>query len=105
MKKITCNRVKQDILITIPINFLISVLEEDRTGMNSLIVKNKKKFVMEFCERLLEYDHSNGYNDYGMFYKLLDEVAEEIYTSGNDCVVSVEDFYKKQIRRLNDNNT
>lgn len=99
MNKVTCKKEKGDIVIRIPINFLVSVLEEDRSDMTSLVVINKKKFVKEFCERLLEYDYSSGYNDYGLFYKLLDEVAEDIYTSGLDCVESVEDYYKKIKRK------
>ena len=99
MRKITCKKVKQNIVINIPVNFLISVLEEDRTNMTSLVVTKKNKFVKEFCKRLLEFDHSSGYNDYGLFYKLLDEVAEDIYTSGEDCVKSVEDYYGKAVKK------
>lgn len=94
MSKVICKKIKNDIVIKIPINLLISVLEEDRFGVTPIVVTNKEKFVKEFCKRLLEYDH-----DYGLFYRLLDEVAEDIYTSGSDCVESVEDYYKKNKRK------
>ena len=88
--KTKVNVTRTSVNISIPIDILKCAIE-NRPDFPEVKIKNKRKFAQEFANRLLEVDTDES--GLGLFYRILDEVFEEMVEEDLNCLKILEEDY------------